>query len=163
MGIFSWRFWGAIVLVGVLLLGFVPTAAAATVEPYVLRYLDVAEPVPLAMDATGATRPFSATDLSEGKRLFEDSCKNCHVGGATLPDPLVSLSLEALRGATPPRDNIESLVAYLRLPMSYDGSEEAYGCRQISEKWLAQPQIENLSAFVLRAAQKAPGWGITSF
>jgi photosystem II cytochrome c550 len=54
-------------------------------------------------------------------------------------------------------------VAYLRLPMSYDGSEEAYGCRQISEKWLAQPQIENLSAFVLRAAQKAPGWGITSF
>jgi photosystem II cytochrome c550 len=167
MGILDWkhgRYWGAaIVLMTLLLLGFTPPAAAGSLEPYVLRYLDVAEPVPLAMDATGETRPLSAADLSEGKRLFEGSCKNCHVGGATLPDPLVSLSLAALQGATPPRDNINSLVAYLRLPMSYDGSEEAYGCRQVSEKWLAQPQIENLAAFVLRAAQKAPGWGITSF
>jgi photosystem II cytochrome c550 len=164
MGIFSGLryFWVAIALV-FLLLGVSPVAEAATLEPYVLRYLDVAEPVPLAMDAQGETRPFSAADLSDGKRLFEGNCKNCHVGGATLPDPLVSLSLEALRGATPPRDNIGSLVAYLRLPMSYDGSEESYGCREVSEKWLDQPQIENLSAFVLRAAQKAPGWGITSF
>lgn len=138
-------------------------AQADSLEAYVLRYLDVKEPVPLAIDAQGEIRLFSAADLSAGKRLFEDSCKNCHVGGATLPDPLVSLSLEALRGATPPRDNINSLVAYLRQPLSYDGTEESYGCRQVSEKWMDETEIENLSAFVLRAAQKAPGWGITSF
>lgn len=158
------RFWGvAIALATVFLVLGTPAAQADSLEAYVLRYLDVKEPVPLAIDAQGETRPFSAADLSAGKRLFEDSCKNCHVGGATLPDPLVSLSLEALRGATPPRDNINSLVSYLRQPMSYDGTEESYGCRQISEKWMGQTEIENLSAFVLRAAQKAPGWGITSF
>ncbi|MBW4517360.1 MAG: photosystem II cytochrome PsbV2 [Timaviella obliquedivisa GSE-PSE-MK23-08B] len=158
------RFWGrAIALATVFLFLGIPAAQADSLEAYVLRYLDVREPVPLAIDAQGETRPFSAADLSIGKRLFEDSCKNCHVGGATLPDPLVSLSLEALRGATPPRDNINSLVAYLRQPMSYDGTEESYGCRQISEKWMDQATLENLSAFVLRAAQKAPGWGIPSF
>jgi photosystem II cytochrome c550 len=152
----------AIVGITVLLVGVTPVSAA-NLDPYVLRYLEVGEPVPLSMNSQGETRSFSAANLSNGKRLFEDSCKNCHVGGATLPDPLVSLSLEALRGATPPRDNIENLVAYLRQPMSYDGTEESYGCRQISESWLDQGQIEDLSAFVLRAAQKAPGWGITSF
>jgi photosystem II cytochrome c550 len=155
--------WAIVLVTGLLVLGTSAADAANSVEPYVLRYLDVAEPVPLAMDATGATRSFSAEDLSQGKRLFEDSCKNCHVGGATLPDPTVSLSLEALQGATPSRDNISSLVAYLRQPMSYDGTEESYGCREVSENWMDQTTIENLSAFVLRAAQKAPGWGITSF
>jgi photosystem II cytochrome c550 len=51
----------------------------------------------------------------------------------------------------------------LRQPMSYDGTEESYGCREVSENWMDQTAIENLSAFVLRAAQKAPGWGITAF
>jgi photosystem II cytochrome c550 len=158
-----WLRWAIVLMAGLLVLGMPVAEAASSVEPYVLRYLEVGEPVPLAIDGTGATRSFSAEDLSQGKRLFEDSCKNCHVGGATLPDPTVSLSLEALKGATPSRDNISSLVAYLRQPMSYDGTEESYGCREVSENWMDQATIENLSAFVLRAAQKAPGWGITSF
>jgi photosystem II cytochrome c550 len=137
--------------------------AQAAIEPYVSRYLDVAQPVMLEMDGQGKTRSFSATDLSEGKRLFEENCKNCHVGGATLPDPTVSLSLEALHQATPPRDTVNSLVAYLRQPMTYDGSEETFWCRQVAESWMPQTQVENLSAFVLRAAQKAPGWGKAKF
>jgi photosystem II cytochrome c550 len=158
------RFLGLTIALVTGLILWIPAAEAAdSVEPYVLRYLEVKEPVALAIDDQGNSRPFSAVELSIGKRLFEESCKNCHVGGATLPDPTVSLSLEALQGATPSRDNISSLVAYLRQPMSYDGTEESYGCRQVSEKWMDQTTIENLSAFVLRAAQKAPGWGITSF
>jgi len=137
--------------------------AQAAIEPYVSRYLDVAQPVMLDMDRQGKMRSFSATDLSEGKHLFEENCKNCHVGGATLPDPTVSLSLEALRQATPPRDTVSSLVAYLRQPMTYDGSEETFWCRQVAESWMPQIQVENLSAFVLRAAQKAPGWGKSKF
>jgi photosystem II cytochrome c550 len=135
---------------------------AATLDPYVMRYLEVSEPVALDLDKE-QTKLFSAKDLSEGKRLFEENCKNCHVGGATLPDPLVSLSLEALRGATPPRDSINSLVAFLRQPMTYNGAEESFFCRQMPESWVSQSEIENLSAFVLRAAQKAPGWGSGSF
>jgi len=136
---------------------------AATVAPYVLRYLDAKEPVSLPLNAQGESRSFSATELSEGMQLFEENCINCHVGGSTLPNPMVPLSLEALKQATPSRNTIETLVAFMRQPMTYDGSEEELLCRQVSERWLPQPKIEELAAFVLRSAQKAPGWGSTSF
>lgn len=139
-----------------LVISSLPAHAA---EAYVLRYLDAKEPVELEIDAQGHTRPFSADDLSVGKLLFEENCQNCHVGGTTLPDPTVSLSLEVLQGATPPRDNINSLVTYLRQPMTYDGSQETYWCREVPESWMSQTEVEDLSAFILRAAQKAPGWG----
>lgn len=145
------------------LLGASLPAHAASVDPYVARYLNVSEPVELPLDRAGETKIFSNVDISQGKRLFEENCKNCHVGGATLPNPLVSLSLEALKGATPPRDTINSLVAFIREPMSYDGSEATYVCREVSERWMAQNQVENLAAFILRAAQKAPRWGTSEF
>lgn len=135
----------------------------ADVDIYVRRYLGVQEPVPLAMNNQGQTRLFSAADLSSGKRFFEDNCKNCHVGGSTLPDPTAPLSLEALQGATPPRDTILELVAFLRQPMTYDGTEETYSCRQVPESWLSEEDAQNVAAFILRSAQKAPGWGNTTF
>ncbi len=136
-----------------------PAAEAAGIDAYVLRYLDAKEPIALPNNAEGNRREFSAEQLSAGKRFFEENCKNCHVGGATLPDPTVPLTLEALKGAMPPRDNIESLVAFLRQPMTYDGSEESLYCREVPESWLSTEQTEDLAAFLLRAAQKAPGWG----
>lgn len=136
---------------------------AATIAPYVLRYLDAREPVSLPLNAQGENRSFSAADLSEGMQLFEENCINCHVGGSTLPNPLVPLSLDALRQATPSRNTIEALVAFMRQPMTYDGGEEEFLCRQVPERWLSQSKVENLAAFVLRSAQKAPGWGSTSF
>lgn len=138
-------------------------AQAGAIEPYVLRYLDAKQPVSLTLNQQGEMRSFSALELSEGKQLFEENCINCHVGGSTLPNPLVSLSLEALRQATPPRDTIDALVAFMRQPMSYDGSEEDFFCRQVPSTWLSQAKTENLAAFVLRSAQKAPGWGSASF
>ncbi|MBE9178112.1 photosystem II cytochrome PsbV2 [Oculatella sp. LEGE 06141] len=154
-----------IAIVGACFVGLRPVApvSAATLDSYVTKYLDVREPVPMPLNAQGDTRLFSVDEISEGKMLFEENCKNCHVGGATLPDPTVSLSLEALRGATPPRDTIESLVTFLRKPMLYDGSEETFFCREVPESWMSQPEAEKLSAFVLRAAQKAPGWGTNTF
>lgn len=136
---------------------------AADVDFYVRRYLDVQQSVPLAIDSQGQVRSFSAADLTAGKRFFEENCKNCHVGGSTLPDPTVPLSLEALQGAVPPRDNIQSLVAFLRQPMTYDGMEETDFCRTVPESWLSEAEAENLAAFILRSAQKAPGWGTTTF
>src|SRR5919199_1026357 len=75
----------------------------------------------------------------------------------------ISLALDTLAGATPPRNNINGLVDFLREPMTYDGSEPTFWCRQVSETWMPQQQIEKLAAFVLRAAQKAPGWGTSKF
>ncbi|MEG3941713.1 MULTISPECIES: photosystem II cytochrome PsbV2 [unclassified Microcoleus] len=157
-GVFVCFLLGILIILPLLLLA--PQPALAASDAYVTRYLKVTEPVALELDAQGNTRLFSAEDLSSGKRLFEQSCLNCHVGGTTLPDPTVSLSLTALEGATPPRTSINSLVAYLREPMTYDGSEETFWCRQVPESWMQQDEIENLAAFVLRAAQKAPGWGV---
>ncbi|MBW4545747.1 MAG: photosystem II cytochrome PsbV2 [Symplocastrum torsivum CPER-KK1] len=141
----------------------VSTPAHAAVDTYVRRYLKATEPVALDLDGQGQTKPFSAEDLSAGKELFETHCLNCHVGGATLPDPTVSLALNTLAGATPPRDNINGLVAFLREPMTYDGSDISFWCRQVPESWMPQEQVEKLAAFVLRAAQKAPGWGTSDF
>ncbi|MGB5962807.1 MAG: photosystem II cytochrome PsbV2 [Coleofasciculaceae cyanobacterium] len=137
--------------------------ANAAVDTYVRRYLQATEPVSLDVDGKGKTAQFSAEDLSAGKQLFEAHCLNCHVGGATLPDPTVSLSLKTLAGATPPRDTINGLVDFLREPMTYDGSDASFWCRQVPESWMPKEEIEQLSAFVLRAAQKAPGWGTSQF
>lgn len=143
-------------------LQFTPSADAA-VDPYLARYLRLTEPIALEVDEQGTTREFSLEEISQGKVLFENNCLNCHVGGATLPDPQTSLALDKLKGANPPRDNVGNLVAFLRQPMTYDGSEETYWCRQVPESWMPQEEIESLAAFVLTAAQKARGWGSESF
>lgn len=140
-----------------------PTALADSIDPYLARYLHVTEPIDLDLDGQGQTRSFSLEELSSGKELFENNCMNCHVGGATLPDPQVPLSLTKLKGATPPRDNINGLVTFLRQPMTYDGSEETYWCRTVPESWMPREQVESLAAFVLTAAQKARGWGSEAF
>ena len=160
-GVFVCFLLGMLIILPLVLLAPQPVLAAN--DSYVSRYLKASEPVALEFDAQGHTRLFSADDFSAGKVLFEQNCLNCHVGGANLPDPNISLSLADLNGATPPRNNINSLVAYLREPMTYDGSEETFWCRQVPESWMPQAQIENLAAFIIRAAQKAPGWGVENF
>ena len=146
----------------VALLGHQP-AQAAKIDTYVRRYLKAAEPVPVLLNHEGATRLFSAEAFTLGKRLFEDNCKNCHVGGSTLPNPAESLSLADLKGATPPRDNLESLVAFQRDPSVYDGSEPSYWCRQVTDNWMSTEELMQLDAFILRAAETAPGWGMEQF
>lgn len=141
----------------------ISSAGAAKIDPYVVRYLRVADAVELKLDAEGQTRSFTAVELSHGKALFEKNCLSCHVGGTTLPDPTVPLSLTALQGATPPRDSIAGLVSFMRHPMTYDGSEDAILCEQVSESWLSTPDVEAIAGFVLQAAHKAPGWGTETF
>lgn len=82
--------------------------AASGVDNYVIQYLKVTDTVELPLNDGGETKTFTAVDLTRGKRLFEENCKNCHVGGSTLPNPLVSLSLKDLKGATPTGYNYQS-------------------------------------------------------
>ncbi|NEQ58186.1 MAG: photosystem II cytochrome PsbV2 [Moorea sp. SIO4A1] len=137
----------------------VSSPAEAAVNQYVRRYLDVAEPVAIAVDGKGETKLFNGEDLSVGIKLFSQNCQMCHVGGANLIDPTVSLSLKRLAKATPPRDNLNGFIAFMRQPKTYDGKDDSFSCRKVRESWIPQEEIEKLAAFVIRAAQKGPGWG----
>lgn len=156
-----WRSW---IGVGVVLMVLTWAGPVwARIDPYVMQYLKVTEPVELPLDRAGATLTVTPEELAEGKQLFQSACINCHVGGATLPDPRISLSLEDLAGATPPRDTIAALMDFQRDPSNYTGDDVSFGCRQVSPAWMPDNQLQQLAAFVLRAAQKAPGWGIAEF
>lgn len=164
----GWRRIGAIffsVMVALLvtLVGVDKPAQAANVDPYVTRFLKVTEPIALPLNSQGEFKSFSGEDVTEGLRLFKGNCINCHVGGNTLPNPEVSLSLAALEAGTPRRDTIEGLVQFFRQPLTYDGREVSIVCRQVAESWLPQSNAENLAAFILRSAQVAPGWATETY
>ena len=72
-------------------------------------------------DSSGKTVILSPEEVKRGKRLFNTTCGACHVGGITKTNPNVGLDPEALSLATPRRDNISSLVDYLKNPLTYDG------------------------------------------
>jgi photosystem II cytochrome c550 len=156
---------GLLVVVAIALLWAIAIqpVQAAGVDIYVTRFLQAREPVPIILNSQGKTRLFSPEQLTVGKHLFEANCKGCHVGGSTLPNPLVSLTLRDLQSATPPRDNIAGLVSFQRLPKTYDGQEDSFSCRQVTEEWIATSDLEDLAAFILRAAAVAPNWGQETF
>jgi photosystem II cytochrome c550 len=77
----------------------------------------------VSSDAKGTQTTLTPEQVKRGKRLFNASCGQCHVGGLTKTNPNVGLDLESLSLASPPRDNIEALVNYLKNPTTYDGLE----------------------------------------
>nr|QCI06393.1 photosystem II cytochrome c550 [Dictyurus purpurascens] len=74
------------------------------------------------LNDSGKTTILTAEQVKRGKRLFNNSCAQCHNGGITKTNPNVGLDIEALSLATPSRDNIVSLIEYMKDPMSYDGA-----------------------------------------
>lgn len=77
----------------------------------------------VALDGSGKTVVLTPEQVKRGKRLFNATCGACHTGGITKTNPNVGLDPEALSLATPRRDNIASLVDYLKNPTTYDGLE----------------------------------------
>ncbi len=78
----------------------------------------------LPLDDKGTPVVLSLKQVEQGKRLFNSGCAQCHAAGMTKTDPNVNLSPETLALANPPRNNIESLVDYMKNPTTYDGFEE---------------------------------------
>jgi len=78
----------------------------------------------VALNDQGETTVLSLKQIQEGKRLFNYACAQCHAGGVTKTNQNVGLDPEALALATPPRNNIEALVDYMKNPTTYDGEEE---------------------------------------
>ena len=103
----------SILFVGVF--GFFVTAASA---------IDLDEATrTIVQDNTGKTSVLTPEQVKRGKRLFNATCGACHVGGVTKTDQNVGLDPETLSLATPPRDNIDALVNFLKNPTTYDGLE----------------------------------------
>ena len=148
---------GREVLIALVLLLGVMGPLQAQEDRYVVQYLKVAGKVALPLDSSGTLVSFTAKDLSEGKTLFENNCKNCHLAGNNVPGG-PNLALNTLKGATPPRDNISALVQFSRKPVNYKGTKPSI-CRDIPKTYLSDLQLKKLYAFVLRAADLAPGWG----
>lgn len=156
------KFLRNLLMVGLITLNFTLTmspALAASVDPYIRRFV-ASEPVDIAFDDQGNTHQFTPEELTEGKELFDNSCINCHAAGLTFLTTDVSLSIEDLKAATPSRDTLESMIEYMRYPVSYDGSDTNYWCREVPENWMPQATVEKLAAYILRSAEVAPGWGI---
>lgn len=99
----------------------------------------------LPLNDKGETVVLSLKQVENGKRLFNDSCSQCHAAGMTKTDPNVNLSPETLALANPPRNNIESLVDYLKNPTTYDGFVEISELHPSTKSADIFPEMRNLS------------------
>ena len=76
------------------------------------------------LNEQGDTIVLSPDQVARGRRQFNYACATCHVAGITKTNPTVGLDPESLAGALPRRDNVDSLVDYLKNPTTYDGLTE---------------------------------------
>lgn len=73
------------------------------------------------LEQAGETIVLTPEQVKRGKRLFNNTCSQCHNGGITKTNPNIGLDPESLSLATPSRDNISGLIDYMKDPTSYDG------------------------------------------
>ena len=99
----------------------------------------------IPLDSSGSTVILTPEQVKRGKRLFNASCGQCHVGGVTKTNPNLGLEPDALSLATPPRDNINALVDYLKNPTSYDGLESIAELHPSTKSSDIFPKMRSLS------------------
>jgi len=145
------------VCLGLLLLVTSPGVASAEVEDQ-----------QIAVDGKGKTMTFSKEQLVRAKRLYNNTCAICHVGGGTRTNQNVGLSTEELEGAVPARTNINAIVAFLNNPTTYDGlydiSENHPSIKSADlfpkMRSMKQQDLYDMSAFILYNCQTIPEkWG----
>lgn len=94
---------------------------------------------------TGQQVILSIKEVEKGKRVFVDTCSQCHNMGRTKTNPNVDLSLETLQGAEPPRDNIAAMVDYMNHPTTYDGEIDLTEIHPNTERTDLFPEMRNLT------------------
>jgi photosystem II cytochrome c550 len=127
------------VVVATILLTFQMLVSSATA----VELGETTRTVPL--NAQGDTVVLSLKQIKEGKRLFNDTCAQCHAGGVTKTNQNVGLEPEALAGATPPRNNIVGLVDYMKNPTTYDGEVEISEIHPSLKSADIFPEMRNLT------------------
>jgi len=109
-------------LIGLVMASIVLTFQLAVSSAQALELDEATRTVKL--NDAGDTVVLSLKQVKEGKSLFQYACAQCHVGGVTKTNQNVGLDPETLALATPPRNNIEALVDYMKNPTTYDGEVE---------------------------------------
>jgi photosystem II cytochrome c550 len=99
----------------------------------------------VTLDGNGKTAVLTPEQIKKGKRLFNASCSICHVGGVTKTNPNIGLDPEALSLATPARDNIVSLIDYMKNPTTYDGLESIAEIHPSIQSADIFPKMRNMS------------------
>jgi len=105
----------------------------------------------IQLNPEGDRYVISNEQLEQGKRVFVDTCSQCHLGGRTKTNPNVTLSLSDLSGAEPPRDNVLAIVDYLQAPMTYDGELDLSELHPNTKRLDLYPEMRNLTADDLKA------------
>lgn len=148
----------AIALVMIAFQFFTPSVNAAEI-PIELRTVPLNEVTNIVL---------TQKDISKGKKLFANTCANCHLGGTTLTNPSVNLSPEALAGAYPLRNNILALVDYMKKPTTYDGVTEIYDVHPSLKstdifpimRGLTDNDLKLIAGYILYEPKvKGIGWG----
>ena len=99
----------------------------------------------VTLDSKGNSVVLTPEQVKRGKRLFNNACGTCHVGGLTKTNPNVGLDTESLSVATPPRDSITSLVGYFKDPMTYDGLDSISETQQSTKSADIFPNMRSLT------------------
>nr|YP_009296271.1 photosystem II cytochrome c550 [Sebdenia flabellata]AOM65206.1 photosystem II cytochrome c550 [Sebdenia flabellata] len=97
------------------------------------------------LEESGKTIILTPEQVKRGKRLFNNSCAQCHNGGITKTNPNIGLEPESLSLATPARDNILSLVDYMKDPTSYDGANSIAELHPSIKSAEIFPKMRNLT------------------
>nr|QCI07397.1 photosystem II cytochrome c550 [Leiomenia cribrosa] len=99
----------------------------------------------VTLEESGNTVLLTPEQVKRGKRLFNNSCAQCHNGGITKTNPNIGLELESLSLATPPRDNLNALIDYMKNPTSYDGANSIAELHPSIKSAEIFPKMRNLT------------------
>nr|YP_009399423.1 photosystem II cytochrome c550 [Dictyomenia sonderi]ARW69029.1 photosystem II cytochrome c550 [Dictyomenia sonderi] len=99
----------------------------------------------VSFDTSSKTITLTPEQVKRGKRLFNNSCAQCHNGGITKTNPNIGLELESLSLATPARDNVVALIDYMKDPKSYDGQNSIAELHPSIKSAEIFPKMSNLT------------------
>ncbi len=97
------------------------------------------------LDDFGKKTTLTKDQAKRGKRLFNSSCAQCHNGGITKTNPNIGLDPDSLSLANPPRDNVLSLIEYMKEPKSYDGNTSISDSHPSIKSAETYPKMRNLT------------------
>jgi photosystem II cytochrome c550 len=122
-------------------------------------------------DGAGKTATLTSQEFANGQKLFVSNCTKCHLQGKTKTNNNVSLGLEDLGKAEPPRNNLASIVDYLKNPTSYDGEDDYSELHPNVSRPDIYPELRNLTkddvydvaGYTLVAPKLDARWGGTIY
>jgi photosystem II cytochrome c550 len=122
-------------------------------------------------DGASKTATLTPQEFANGQKVFVANCTKCHLQGKTKTNNNVSLGLEDLSKAEPPRNNLAAIVDYLKNPTSYDGEDDYSELHPNVSRPDIYPELRNLTeedvyavaGYTLIAPKLDSRWGGTIY